>query len=50
MDLTAAFSIVAYAVQVSPLGPLGSSIVTVGVEVYPLPPSVTLISLTNLYN
>ena len=41
---------VANAVEVSPLGPSGSARVTVGVEVYPLPPFVTVIDLTFLYN
>ena len=37
-------STVAYAEAVSPLGPPGASIVTVGVEVYPVPPALTVIS------
>ena len=34
---------VAKAVAVSPLGPEGASIVTLGVEVYPVPPEPTVI-------
>ena len=38
----------ANAVAVSPLGPVGASIVTVGVEVYPVPPDPTDIVSTDL--
>ena len=38
---------VANAVAVSPLGPEGASNVTVGVDVYPLPPFVTVIDSTD---
>ena len=48
IDLIASSSTVAYAEAVSPLGPPGASIVTVGVEVYPVPPALTVISLTVL--
>ena len=40
-------SSVANAVAVSPLEPEGASKVTVGVDVYPLPPFVTVIELTS---
>ena len=43
IDLITCPSSVANAVAVSPLEPDGASRVTVGVDVYPLPPFVTVI-------
>ena len=49
IDEIASSSTVAYAVQVSPLGPVGASTVTEGVDVYPVPPALTAIEVTFLY-
>ena len=48
IDLIVVPSRVAYAEAVSPLGPVGAPTVIVGVEVYPLPPLVTVIDFTCL--
>ena len=48
ISVTAPFSIVANADAVSPLGPVGASIVTVGAWVYPVPPEPTVILSTDL--
>jgi len=47
IDATLSPSRVANAVAVSPLTPVGSATVTVGVEVYPVPPEPTVIDSTD---
>ena len=47
MDATVSPSRVAKAVAVSPLGPVGASTVTVGVDVYPVPPDPTVMVSTD---
>ena len=48
ISVTTPFSNVANAVATSPFGPVGDEIVTEGVDVYPLPPSVIVIVSTDL--
>ena len=47
IEATDSPSNVANAVAVSPLGPVGASTVTVGVDVYPVPPDPTEIVCTD---
>ena len=47
IDATLSPSKVAKAVAVSPLAPVGASTVTVGVDVYPVPPEPTVIVSTD---
>ena len=48
ISVTEPFSILAKAEAVSPFGPVGELIVTVGACVYPVPPEPTEIVLTDL--